>query len=280
METAFFWASTCVAAAAVFVAVRWLVERIRGAALHAAPEGPGWMREFALQPLGRRMEAALPAPGRAWLERAIREAALRSEWSAAELLAAGSLGSLTSGLAAAWTMGSVAFGALAFLLVGATGLHFLRLAARQRQLRIAHELPYVLDLLTLVLEGGHDLTTGLAETSRHLPPGPLGEELSLALRELRLGRPRAETFRQLGLRAGSKDLQRLTSTLARADGLGAPLGPALRALSGQLRSERFLLAEERAGQAPVKMLLPLALFIFPAVFLVLLGPIAFALIVR
>lgn len=279
MGTTTLWLAILSAAAASFLLICWGWARFLQTQDRQALAGTGWFRGFVLRPMGRRMEAALPSKWRGSLHRTIREAALAKELEVGELLTLQVLGGMGGATALAWLLASAWGASVGALLFGLVPFHVLRARGRQRQLAIGHELPFFLDLVTLVLEGGHDLTTAFAQTAKKLPPGPLRDELSLALRELRVGRARKEALRELGERAGSKDLERMTTTVVRADGLGAPLGPTLRALSAQLRAERFLLAEKRAGQAPVKMLFPLAFFILPAVFLVLLGPIAFALIV-
>jgi tight adherence protein C len=191
---------------------------------------------------------------------------------------------------------TVGFGALAALwlalaLLGLASLHlplvlalvvaapwlWLSRRARARKEAIARELPFVLDLLTLTLEAGSDLLTGIARVAERMRPGPLRDELVLSLRELRLARPKREVFGDLAARTGSPEVARMVALVLQADRMGAPVAESLRLLSGQLLVERFLLAEKKAAQAPVKILLPLAAFIFPAVFLVLFGPIALAL---
>lgn len=169
---------------------------------------------------------------------------------------------------------------LALVAIAAPFLPWLHLArrARERKASIARALPFVLDLLTLVVEAGNDLLTGLARVTERMGPGPLRDELLHLLRELRMGRAKREVFTALGDRTGSPEVGRMVAAILQADRMGAPVGESLRILSGQILSERFLLAEKRAAQAPVKMLLPLVAFIFPAVFLVLFAPIALALL--
>lgn len=153
---------------------------------------------------------------------------------------------------------------------------WLRGRGEERRRAIDRGLPFALDLLTLVVEGGHDLATAIANVVERAPKGPLVDELSIALRELRMGRSRKEALCASVVRSGSSDLGRAMAAITQADRMGASVGATLRALSEQLRTERFLLAEKKAAEAPVKMLFPLVVFIFPAVFLVLFGPIFFA----
>lgn len=149
---------------------------------------------------------------------------------------------------------------------------------RARKEAIARELPVVLDLFALALESGTDLLGALARVSERLRPGALRDELVHALRELRLARPKREVFADLAVRTGSPELSRMVAVVLQADRMGAPLAESLRLLAEQILQERFLLAEKKAAQAPVKMLLPLVAFIFPAVFVVLFAPIALTLL--
>jgi len=167
---------------------------------------------------------------------------------------------------------------LALSLGAAAPWFWLAEKGRARKEAIARQLPFVLDLLALALEAGTDLLGALARVSERMRPGALRDELVHALRELHLARPRREVFADLAARTGSPELGRLVAVLLQADRMGAPLAESLRLLADQVLQERFLLAEKKAAQAPVKMLLPLVAFIFPAVFLVLFAPIALALL--
>src|SRR5690606_36424132 len=105
------------------------------------------------------------------------------------------------------------------------------------------------------------------------PPGALRDEFAQLLGDLRAGRPRDEALRALALRAQLPAISNLVAALGVAHKQGASLGPILRAQAEQRRTERFLRAEKLAMEAPVKMLLPLVLFIFPGTFAVLLFPV-------
>ena len=146
-----------------------------------------------------------------------------------------------------------------------------RAASRQRS--ILRQLPFFLDLITMSVEAGLSLAAALAQAVDRGPPGPMREELDQMLRDLRAGRTRDEALRALAARVQLPAVSNLVAALATAHKQGASLGPILRAQAEQRRTERFLRAEELAMEAPVKMLLPLVLFIFPGTFAVLLFPV-------
>ena len=143
---------------------------------------------------------------------------------------------------------------------------------RARHRAVARALPYGLDLLTLSVEAGLDFPAALAKVVDKGRSGPLAEELSVVLKELRLGKTREEALRNLARRVDLPALTSFVQALVHADRMGTPLGKVLRILSTQLRIERSQRAEKLANEAPVKLLLPLVLFIFPTLFLMLFGP--------
>lgn len=144
------------------------------------------------------------------------------------------------------------------------------LSARHRAIQRA--LPFVLDLLTLAVEAGLDFMTALQRNCERRAPDPLNEELIHVIREIQLGTPRRIALRNLSTRVGLNDLRAVCFALIQADELGVSIGAILRIQSDQMRQRRFERAERLANEAPVKMLGPLMLFIFPAVFIILLGP--------
>ena len=106
---------------------------------------------------------------------------------------------------------------------------------------------------------------------------PLSEELMRVVRETQVGTPRREALRAMARRVAIPDVRSLVGALVQADELGASVGAVLRIQAEQIRQRRFERAEKLANEAPVKLLGPLVLFIFPAVFLVLLGPVFYRL---
>ncbi|MES2356702.1 MAG: type II secretion system F family protein [Pseudomonadota bacterium] len=151
---------------------------------------------------------------------------------------------------------------------------WLKEAIDQRNRAIVKTLPFFLDVLTLSVEAGLSFTAALAQSVDKGPDGPLKLELKRVLREVRAGKSRVEAMRELAARIDIGSISSFVSAIVQAETLGVSLGPILRAQADQRRNERFLRAEKLAMEAPVKMLGPLVLFIFPCTFIVLLFPIA------
>lgn len=154
----------------------------------------------------------------------------------------------------------------------------LRDRAASRQRAMLRQLPFFLDLISMSVEAGLNLGAALAQAVDRGPPGAMRDALAQLLRDLRAGRPRDEAMRALAARAQLPAISSLVAALASTQKQGASLGPILRAQAEQRRTERFLRAEKLAMEAPVKMLMPLVLFIFPGTFAVLLFPVVSRLI--
>ena len=150
---------------------------------------------------------------------------------------------------------------------------WLRGALKKRHLSIMKALPFVLDLLTLSVEAGMDFISALQRNCSTSKLDPLNEELLRMTKEIQIGVSRKEALKTMAERCGQSDLKNLAFALVQADELGVAIGSILRIQSDQLRQRRFDRAEKLAAEAPVKMLGPLMLCIFPAVFIVLLGPV-------
>jgi tight adherence protein C len=146
--------------------------------------------------------------------------------------------------------------------------------AEKRKKAIRRILPYSLDLLCLAVEAGLDFTAALARIGENLKQNPLREELRMLSRDLSMGKTRPEALRDMERRVGLEELTGVVSALVQADELGASLGPTLRIQSEDLQRKRFQRAEKKAMQAPVLMLIPLVVFIFPLVFMIIFTPIA------
>lgn len=146
-------------------------------------------------------------------------------------------------------------------------------AVKKRHVSIQRSLPFVLDLLTLSVEAGMDFMSALQRNCKLRRLDPLNEELLRMTKEIQVGSSRKEALRNMSKRVGQPDLKSVAFALIQADELGVSIGAILRIQSEQLRSRRFDRAEKLANEAPVKMLGPLMLCIFPAVFIILLGPI-------
>ncbi|MFH1017125.1 MAG: type II secretion system F family protein [Pseudomonadota bacterium] len=150
----------------------------------------------------------------------------------------------------------------------------LKRGIRKRRREILLALPFYLDLLTLTLEAGLDLVASLDEIVRNDRPNALAEEIRILLTSIRLGKTRTEAFSDLARRTGLEALSTLSGCVRQSEELGAGLGKLLRLQAESLRRDLYREAEERAQRAPVRMLFPLILCIFPVVFLLLIVPIA------
>ncbi|MCX7781834.1 MAG: type II secretion system F family protein [Negativicutes bacterium] len=142
-----------------------------------------------------------------------------------------------------------------------------------RKKNIQKDLPDVLDILTVSVEAGLGFDGALAKLSEKMK-GALVDEFNRVLQEIRVGVPRREALHAMGLRCGVPDLAIFTTSLVQADQLGVSIGNVLRVQSAAMREKRRQRAREMAMKAPIKMLLPMVLFIFPTIFVVLLGPAA------
>lgn len=153
-------------------------------------------------------------------------------------------------------------------------LAWIREQRAKRLRRISRSLPFYLDIVTLSVESGTNLTGALSHAVAKGPAGPLQAELERVLSDVRAGRTRAESLRALAERIDLPAIASWVAALVSAERQGSSLGPILRAQAEQRRQERFQLAEKLAMRAPVKMLFPLLVFIFPCTFVLLLFPVA------
>lgn len=147
----------------------------------------------------------------------------------------------------------------------------LTLRQRRRRLAVEQQLPDALDLLTVSVEAGlgFDAAVQMVTTRMH---GPLIDEFAIMLHEMRLGASRRQAMRSIADRTGSDEMGSFVRSLLQSDELGVPIGSALRVHADDMRTRRHLHAEEQASKAPVKLLFPTVLFIFPVIFLVVVAP--------
>lgn len=143
---------------------------------------------------------------------------------------------------------------------------------KARHLSIMKSLPFVLDILTLSVEAGMDFISALQRNCKSRRMDPLNEELLRMTKEIQIGVTRKDALKNMAERVKEQNLKAVSNSLIQSDELGVSIGTILRIQSEQLHSRRFDRAENLAAQAPVKMLGPLLLCIFPAVFIILLGP--------
>jgi tight adherence protein C len=281
-------AAAC-AAALVLAALqlqRLLLQRYR-MALGSAPAAPvasgfGWLRflrRTVVAFLAVLNERRFSPPRLSRLEAMLLKAGRPHDLRAAELVALMELSALVFlglGVAFALCLGLGFAPPVFFALFGAAyPLLWLRDKLKARHRAISRALPYDMDLLTLSVEAGLDFAAALGKVVAMGRKGALESELAITLKELKLGKTREEALRTLSQRVDLPALSSLVHALIQADKMGTSLGKVLRVLGTQMRLERTQRAEKLANEAPVKLLIPLIGFIFPTIFLMLFGPIAY-----
>jgi tight adherence protein C len=177
------------------------------------------------------------------------------------------------GLGALISMGTITVALLAASIVALLPWWWLKEAAARQRLEVLRELPMYLDMLTLSLEAGGALSVALKISTERAPDTLLKRAFMRVQGDLRAGRSRVEALKALAERLDSPAVTALVAALIQADSSGGSLADVLRAQSEQRLDERFARAEKAAMEAPVKMLGPLVLCIFPCTFIVLAAPI-------
>lgn len=145
---------------------------------------------------------------------------------------------------------------------------------KKRRIAVIKTLPVYLDFITMSVEAGLNLQGALGQSIEKAPPGPLRNEFSIVLRDLRSGLSRSEALRRMANRLDISEITSFVSAIIQAEKMGSSLAAVLRVQSEQRRSERFLRVEKIAMEAPVKLVAPLVMFIFPVTFIILGFPIA------
>jgi tight adherence protein C len=151
---------------------------------------------------------------------------------------------------------------------------WLKDSLKKRRKDIVRALPTYLDFLTMGVEAGLNMAGAISQAVAKGPAGPLKNEFSLVLRDLRSGLTRADALRRMDERIRVQQVSSFVSAVIQAERLGASLGSTFRFQAEQRRVERFQIAEKLAMEAPVKLIFPLVAFIFPVTFVVLMFPIA------
>lgn len=146
-----------------------------------------------------------------------------------------------------------------------------------RQKKILNTLPDVIDLITVIVEAGLGFDGALIKVVEK-KPGPLAFEFDRALQEIKVGRNKRDALREMAKRLDIQDFTTFIGAIIQADQFGVGIAQVLRIQSEQIRLKRKQRAQERAMKVPVKMLIPMVVFIFPTLFVVLLGPVVIKLI--
>jgi tight adherence protein C len=212
------------------------------------------------------------------------------EGVAAKLMAAGMRDTSPAGFLAAQAalgLGGVVFGFvlmsrapsstgfLSVLVFGAGGFiapsFVVSSKGRRRQNKVSADLPDALDLLAVSVEAGLGFDGAVSKLTEHME-GPLIDEFELTLGEMRIGESRSDALKKMAERVAAPEMAAFVRSIIQADQLGISLGRILRVQATDARLKRQAAAEERAMKAPIKMLFPLVMFIFPAMFIVILGP--------
>jgi tight adherence protein C len=198
-------------------------------------------------------------------------------WTLERVLAAKALLALTLVLFVLWSSPgpSVLSAILVAAVLGVVGFLvpdvLIKNSGDKRQTAIRRDLADALDLLTISVEAGLSFDAGLAQVARNTE-GPLAGEFHRVLQEMQIGKSRTESFRALGERTSVPELKSFVSALVQADKLGISIGRVLREQTKEMRLKRRQRAEEQAMKVPVKMLMPMAVFILPVLFVIALAP--------
>ncbi len=150
---------------------------------------------------------------------------------------------------------------------------YVRRRAEARQREVVSALPDILDQLTVLLEAGLGFNSAVDKIARSTS-GPLVDEFARALHAIRLGKARNEALEDIATRTGTREVRQFVSAIKQADGLGVPMAKVARVQSEHMRELRRLHSEEQAMRLPVKLVFPMVLCMLPALFVVLLGPVA------
>jgi tight adherence protein C len=196
--------------------------------------------------------------------------AIRSAFSLAFLVLGGGLTLFIYGLTGAAAMRAFVVGGIGFYIP----TFVLGQLAKRRKLQIFLGLPDALDLLVVCVEAGLGLDQAMRRVSVEMKKSYriIADEFGLCNLHLQMGRARNQVLTDLGTRTGVDDLRALASILIQADKFGSSIATALRVQSDAMRVRRQQIAEEKAAKTAVKLIFPLVLFIFPGIFVVLVGP--------
>lgn len=196
-------------------------------------------------------------------------------WTAEKIMGFKGAG-LVAGAAVGFLLGGMGGRGLLFALAGApAGFYLPDLLlynlGLKRQEELRRGLADSLDMMTVCVEAGQSFDAALQQVARSVE-GPVAGEFARVLSEIQIGKSRGDAFSSMGARTTVPEAKNFISSLVQADRLGLPIASVLREQSNQMRLVRRQLAEEKAQKVPVKILFPMLFFIFPALFIVIIGP--------
>lgn len=196
-------------------------------------------------------------------------------WTVDRILAFKGLGLVTGGVIGLLWHASFAVRLVLGLALAAAGFYLVDLfiynVGLKRQDEIRRGLPDAMDLLTICVEAGLGFDAALSQVAARVP-GAIAGEFQRVLQEMQIGKTRTDAFRSLADRTTVPELRAFVSSLTQADAFGIPVANVLRTQSKEARIKRRQRAEEKAQKVPVKIMVPLVMFIFPVLFIVVIGP--------
>ena len=272
MTVAVFAGAWLLARSVTAIAARWRVAQKETAPTNSAP----WLWRVMVvlsAPLAVWLGPRLSLSLRERIQRELRVAEMDDGLLPQQFLAIALSLPIVVGLGALFALGAIATALLAASIVALLPWWWLKEAAARQRLEVLRELPTYLDMLTLSLEAGGALSVALKISTERAPETLLKRAFMRVQGDLRAGRSRVEALKALAERLDSPAVTALVAALIQADSSGGSLADVLRAQSEQRLDERFARAEKAAMEAPVKMLGPLVLCIFPCTFIVLAAPI-------
>jgi tight adherence protein C len=272
--------------AGVFLGIRWYSQRSKPKAALPTPDaggggGPDVLR--SARPLLRQVAGYsrhLPLLGlKERYAHQLERAGLRFDLGADEFLAlkAGVL-VVALGLGLVFYVGVMQnWLVVAVIVLLGFVLPDMRLAAavQKQEHAFLRALPGFLDLLALSVEAGMGFDSAVLRLTEVLEPGPLIWRFQTFLRSVNVGKTRTEALREMGRKVDLPDFTSFTNVVIQATDTGASMGPVLRTASSEMLGRRFDRAEKTAAELPIKILLPLFVFVFPATFVMILGPVYF-----